>query len=294
MAVQGVSILARNTARGVGRASAPMYVPFSVASALGKRPRDEPHDDAFQEYMSPLKKPMTLPVVSTGPLPHLRLSEYNNDRFKLRPTVKHPDPSSGFSGKTMAGEFAALFNPSSVARGSDAAESSVQKGQPRPKNSPRSPRDPHRRHERAEMDNPSIPPISEQDLEEVSALLTPRSRKRRAQEALEEPSTPMSISSAVSSLSSKRLCTDSPPSSAAWSPRSINLEAMGPSRKKMEMLEYKRTLKRREKLKRASADGHVGNVRVIEWINGIRVVRSRSPSPAPRQMHNITIRTRTT
>ncbi|KAL8925560.1 MAG: hypothetical protein Q9208_003451 [Pyrenodesmia sp. 3 TL-2023] len=280
MVVQGVSILARNTARVVGRASAHTYVPFSVASLLGKRPRDDAHDDALQKYMSPLKKPMTLPMGSTGPLPHLRRPGYNNDKLKLRRS-------------TIAEEFAALFNPSSIARGTDAAESGTQKGQPRPRNIPHPRRNPHRRHERAEMDNPSIPPISEEDLEEVSTLLTPRSKKRRAEEALEEPSTPVSISSAVSSLSSKRLRTDSPPSPAAWSPRSINLEAMGPSRKKMEMLEYKRTLKRRQQLERASANGHMGSVRVIEWIDGIRVVRSRSLPPAPRQMHNIAIRTRT-
>lgn len=241
-----------------------------------------------------MKKPMPLPVVPTRPLPHIRRPEYNNDRFKLRRSaVEHPDPSPGSSGRTMAEEFAALFNPSSVARGSDAGGSGAQKGQSRPKKIPRSSRNLRRRHERAEMENPSIPPISEEDLEEVSALLTPRSKKRRAEEAVEEQSTPMSITSAVSSLSSKPLRTDSPPSSAAWSPKSIELEAMGPSRKKMEMLEYKRTLKRREQLKRASADGHMGSVRVIEWMDGIRVVRSRSLTPAPRQMHNVAIRTRT-
>ncbi len=238
---------------------------------------------------------MILSAVPPGPLPGLRRSEPNDDRYELPRLIgSHLDLIIESSGKTMAEEMAALFNPSSVARGSDTVESSVQKAHSRPKNIPRSRLNPKRRHERAEMDNPSIPSISEEDLAEVSALLTPRSKKRQAEEALEEQSTPMSINSAVSSRSSKRLCTDSPPSTATWSPRSINLEAMGPSRKKMEMLEYKRTLERQEQLKRATADGSTKRTRVAEWMDGIRVIRSRSWSPSPRQIHNVAIRMRTT
>ncbi|KAI4200670.1 MAG: hypothetical protein LQ346_002332 [Caloplaca aetnensis] len=237
---------------------------------------------------------MVLPAVPSGPLPRLRRPEPNDDKYELpRSTGNHRDSSLDSSGKTMAEEMAALFNPSSIARGIDTVKSSVQKAQPRPKNIPRSCLSPKRRHERAEMDNPSIPSISEEDLAEVSALLTPRSKKRQAKEALGEPSTTMSMSSAVSSRSSKRLRTGSPPSPVTWSPSSINLEAMGPSRKKMEMLEYKRTLKRREQLKQATADGSTKSAWVIEWMDDIRVIRSRSWSPSPHQIHNIAIRVRT-
>ncbi|KAL8906912.1 MAG: hypothetical protein Q9207_001720 [Kuettlingeria erythrocarpa] len=283
MVVQGVRILARK------------YVPFSVASALGKRPRVEGHDEGLQNHLSPPKKPMIIPAaVPSGSLSRLRRSEHD-DQYELGHTTgQHLDSSSDFSGKTMAEEMAALFNPSSIAQGSDTVESSVQRAQSRPKNIPRSRLSPKRRHERAEMDNPSIPSISEEDLAEVSALLTPRSKERQAEAALEEPSTLISIGSAVSSQSSKRLPTDSPPSPATWSPRSINLEAMGPSRKKMEMLEYKRTLKRREQLKGAIADGSAKSARVNEWMDGIGVIRSRSWSLSPRQIHNIAIRRRTT
>lgn len=245
-------------------------------------------------YLSPPKKPTLLPVTSTRPSPPRR-RPYDHDRLKLRRSIlEYPDRymNSSGSSKTMAQQIESFFNPSSKSGGNNETES--RQTQPRPKSIPRASRNQPEEHARRDMTNPGIPTISQQDLEEMMVLISPRSNKRRAAEALEEPSTPISVDGGVSPQSLKRQHTNSSASPAAWSPTSsVSLESFGPSSKKMEAMAYQKILKRRQSLKRASAGGNVRGGRVIEWLNGIRVVRSRTPSPSlRRKIRDTTIRMR--
>ncbi|KAL8654655.1 MAG: hypothetical protein Q9210_001377 [Variospora velana] len=301
MASEGVRSIARTTARVMGKASG-VTVPFSVSSSLGKRSRVEELDEALAMYMSPPKKPMRLSGASTRPSPRRRRPEYDNDRLKLRSNsiLKHNDPRSS-SSRTIADELEAFFKPAAISQESHpTTQPDAQAPRARAMNIPHSRRSPPREHVQREMTNPRIPAISEEDIAEMKALISPRSKKRGAAEALEEPSTPStSNNDAASSQPGKRQRTSSMASSSApslaskssqssWSPQS-----MPSSGKKMEALAYQRLLSRRRSLRRGSADTDMGGAGMAQWMDGLRSSRSRSRTTClRREVHTATVRMR--
>lgn len=242
-------------------------------------------------YISPPKKPMTLPGASTRPSPRRRRPEYDHDRLKLRRSIlEYPDRHSGLSGKTMAEEVASLFNLSSTSGEIRPTGPNAQKAQSGANKVLR--RNPRRQHNHRDMFSPGIPAISMEEIEEMNALIRPRSKKRGAAEALEEPSTPSSSQSAKRQRtnSSATPTTSTPASSlsgSSWPP------PMSPSPKKLEAVAYQRSIKRRRELKRASVDGTTEGVGVVEWMDGLPRSRFRtSPNSLRREIHNMTIKIR--
>ncbi|KAI4289309.1 MAG: hypothetical protein L6R35_001425 [Caloplaca aegaea] len=296
MASEGVRNIARRTARVMGKASG-VAVPFSVSSSLGKRSRVEELDEALAIYMSPPKKPMSLPGASTRPSPRCRRPEYDHNRLKLRSNsvLKHKDPRSS-SSRTIAEELEAFFNPAATSQQSrPTTQPHAQAPRARAINIPHSRRSPPREHVQREMTNPRIPAISEEDIAEMKALISPRSKKRGAAEALEGPSTP--TTNAASSQPGKRQHTSSTASSSttpslaskssqsSWSPQS-----MPSSGKKMEALAYQRSLRRQRSLTRGSADADMGSAGVVQWMDGLRSSRSRLGTTClRREVHTATI-----
>ncbi|KAL9017691.1 MAG: hypothetical protein Q9185_004966 [Variospora sp. 1 TL-2023] len=285
----------------MGKASG-VAVPFSVSSSLGKRSRVEELDEALAMYMSPPKKPMSLPGASTRPSPRRRRPEYDHDRLKLRSNsiLKHKDPRSS-SSRTIAEELEAFFNPAATSQQSrPTTQPDAQAPRARAMNIPHSRRSPPREHVQREMTIPRIPAISEEDIAEMKALISPRSKKRGAAEVLEGPSTSTTNDDAASSQRGKRQRTNSTASSStpsqaskssqsSWSPQSIPS-----SGKKMEALAYQRSLSRRRSLTRGSADADTGGgAGVLQWMDGLRSSRSRLRTTClRREVHTATVRMR--
>ncbi|KAL8989578.1 MAG: hypothetical protein Q9177_001566 [Variospora cf. flavescens] len=243
---------------------------------------------------------MSLPGASTRPSPCRRRPEYDHDRLKLRSNsiLKHKDPRSS-SSRTIAEELEGFFNPAATSQGSrPTTQPDAQAPRARAMNIPRSRWSPPREHVQREMTNPRIPAISEEDIAEMKALISPRSKKRGAAEALEGPSTP--TTNAASSQPGKRQRTSSTASSSttpslaskssqsSWSPQSVPS-----SGKKMEALAYQRSLSRRRSLTRGSADADMGGADVVQWMDGLRSSRSRLGTTClRREVHTATVRMR--
>ncbi|KAI4168369.1 MAG: hypothetical protein LQ343_006454 [Gyalolechia ehrenbergii] len=239
------------------------------------------------------------------PLPRRRRSQSESDSHSSRHSIlEHQDRRSASfeSSSGMAEEAAASFNPPSTSPGTQPTNG-AQNTHPKVKIIRQRRQGLPREHSRRAFTNPVIPAIGEESEDDLSMGIphTENSRlgnkKRRATEPLDEPDIPATtLDGAASTPSTKRQRTSGSASSTGRS-FSESLASMSPSPKKMEALEYKATLKRRDIRRRAAVkrmgDVFQGDGHLSQWLDDLRTSALRRPSQSlRREIHNTTVKLR--
>ncbi|KAL9027330.1 MAG: hypothetical protein Q9196_004133 [Gyalolechia fulgens] len=226
-------------------------------------------------------------------------------RHSPRPSIldhQNRQSASFGSSSVTAREAVASFNPALTSPGTQPTNG-THNIQPEVNIVRRRPQRLAREHSRRAFTNPGIPAIGEESEDDLSMGIprTENSRsgnkKRRATEALNEADGPSAtLDGAANTPSAKRQRTSGSASSPGRS-FSEPLASMSPSSKKMEALEYKATLKRRDTKRRAavrgvsdkfSEDGHFS-----QWLDDLRTSALRRPSQSlRREIHNTTVKLR--
>lgn len=228
------------------------------------------------------------------PLPRRRRSQVNPERPNSSHPILHNQNRNAVSHglpSAMAEDSKAFFNPLSTAP-TRQPEKRGHKTQLEVNLIRQRRQRITREHSGRAFANPGIPAIGEESEDDLSMGIPYTessrlgSRKRRATDTPGESATPATtVDGAASTPSAKRPRTSGPASTPGRS-FSESLALMPPSPKKMEALEYKATLKRRETQRSAiikrvgdmfSGDGHLSR-----WLDDLRTSALRRPSQSLR------------